>query len=358
MTSLLAGLIQIHGVFSLTLLPFLFQLLGIGLLLLLIAALLAPFESLGWWAGWFGRSAAKNTAAPSEQKASDMQVPAEARHYLVYLSGIEAISGDFLETEEIDLCDQLAARFPGTIVVRDVFPYAMNNRGLTSQRLFTWLWNHIVQVKLRKKTLLTNLINVRNLFQVAVSADRRYGPIYNYGTAEVIRDELLRQGYRVGSGKPVSLIGYSGGGQIALGAATYLHPMLEGAPLRIISLGGVMADDPGLDYIEHLYHFYGTKDPVQQIGQIAYAGRWPILPHSPWNRAKADGKISMIAVGPIGHTGAKGYFSATCHLENGQCFRDRSVDAITRVLSRYADETVNPNPVEQPTPSKHSAMEG
>jgi len=186
-------------------------LLGIGILLLLIAALLAPFESLGWWAGWFGRSAAKNTAATSEQKASEMQLPAEAQHYLVYLSGIDAISGDFLEREEIDLCDQLAARFPGTIVVKDVFPYAMNNRGLTSQRLFTWLWKRIVQVKLRKKTLLTNLINVRNMFQVAVSADRRYGPIYNYGTAEVIRDELLRQGYRVGSGKPVTIIGYSGG---------------------------------------------------------------------------------------------------------------------------------------------------
>ena len=43
--------------------------------------------------------------------------------------------------------------------------------------------------------------------QVLVSADRCYGPIYNFGTAEVIRDGLLRQGYRVGSGKPVTIIG-------------------------------------------------------------------------------------------------------------------------------------------------------
>lgn len=72
--------------------------------------------------------------------------------------------------------------------------------------------------------------------------------------------------------------------------------MLEGAPLFIISLGGVMADDPGLDAIEHLYHLYWTRDPVQRIGQIAYAGRWPILSYSPWNRAKAEGKIASIAV--------------------------------------------------------------
>src|SRR5258708_25542038 len=107
-----------------------------------------------------------------------MQVPAEAQHSLVYVSGIDAISGDFLEREEIDLCNQLAARFPGTIVVKDVFPYAMNNRGLTSQRLFTWLWKRIIQVKLRKKTLLTNLITVRIMFHVAGCAGRRYGPIY------------------------------------------------------------------------------------------------------------------------------------------------------------------------------------
>jgi hypothetical protein len=51
---------------------------------------------------------------------------AEASHYLVYLSGISAISGDFLEPTEIELCDELAARFPGTAVVKDVLPYAVN----------------------------------------------------------------------------------------------------------------------------------------------------------------------------------------------------------------------------------------
>ena len=98
-----------------------------------------------------------------------------------------------------------------------------------------------------------------------------------------------------------------------------------------------MADDPGLAHIEHLYHLYGTKDPVQKIGQIAYAGRWPLLPYSPWNRAETEGKITMIAVGPVGHTGSKGYFSETSHLKNGQSFLDRSVEVTSQVLQNLDD---------------------
>jgi len=323
----------LHWFFSIFLFPFI-QLLGVGMVLLLVVAALSPFESLGWWAGWFGHPAGKKISVPV-QEPTETQRTEETAHYLVYLSGIGAISGDYLEPTEIELCDELAARFPGTVVVKNVFPYAMNNRGLTGHRIFSSLWRGIERLKIEgKERLLPNLINIRNLFQMVVSADLRYGPIYNYGTAEVIRDELLRHGYRMGSGTPVSVIGYSGGGQIALGAATYLKDLLGGAPLWIISLGGVMADDPGLNHIEHLYHLYGTRDPVQKIGAIAYAGRWPWFIHSPWNRARAQGKITMIALGPIGHTGSKGYFSATSRLENGQRFLDRSIEAISEVLEQ------------------------
>ena len=95
-----------------------------------------------------------------------------------------------------------------------------------------------------------------------------------------------------------------------------------------------MADDPGLNHIEHLCHLYGTRDPIQKIGAIAYAGRWPWFIHSPWNQARAQGKITRIVLGPIGHTGSKGYFSATSRLENGQRFLDRSIEAISEVLEQ------------------------
>jgi hypothetical protein len=309
-------------------LPFIYQLLLLGFIILLIWALLSPFESLGWWAGWFGRPASQDTIAAALKQTERPEI----NHYIVYLSGIGAISGDFLYPEEIAFLDTVAARMPHVAIVKDVFPYAMNNNGLTGQRFFTWLWRWIKKLNLEGRKLLTNLINIRNLFQVAVSADRRYGPIYNYGTAEVIRDGLLRQGYHISSGIPVTLIGYSGGGQISLGAAAYLQPMLN-APLQIISMGGVMADDPGIERVDHLYHLYGTKDPVQKLGAIAYAGRWPLLTYSPWNQAKAEGKITMNAVGPITHNDPGGYFEAK---EGGDVpnYQAHIVDVVTSLIEQ------------------------
>jgi hypothetical protein len=50
----------------------------------------------------------------------------------------------------------------------------------------------------------------------------------------------------------------------------------------------------------------------------------------------------MIAVGPVGHTGSKGYFSETSHLKNGQSFLDRSVEVISQVLQNL-DDAALPN---------------
>src|SRR5947209_1173236 len=198
MTSVLFSVMQSFWSFSLDLIPLIFRLLGVGLLLLLIAGALAPFESLSWWAGWFGQTAEQeaDTSAVGTKELKDApqaslrplqemgesldivdkQAHTKTEHYLIYLSGIGAISGDYLEPGEIELCDELTARFPGTAVVKDVFPYAMNNRGLTSHRFFAWMWRRIKQLKVEGKGLLANLINLRNFFQALVSADKRYGP--------------------------------------------------------------------------------------------------------------------------------------------------------------------------------------
>lgn len=310
---------------SIALLPTLFKLLGFGIFLLLVIAALSPFESLGWWAGWSGESSAPEDPVTPAPDAGAAGVAPEAEHYLVYLSGIGAISGDYLYDKEIALLDALEANISGGLVVRDVFPYAMNNNGLTGQRFFAWVWHLVV---------------LRNLFQVAVSADKRFGPIYNFGTAQVILKSLLWHGYRVSSGKPVTLLGYSGGGQIAIGAATYLKAMIRG-PLQVISLGGVLSDDPGLDYVDHLYHLYGSKDGIQKIGAVAYAGRWPVLPYSPWNRARAEDRISTIALGPFRHNDPCGYFDAECKLEDGLSHQERVVEVIRTMVERGAHSLVD-----------------
>ena len=64
-----------------------FTLVGLGLFLLLVAAVLAPLESLGWWAGWSGKPKRLKDIIEGEKATSaDQPAAPEAERYLVYLS--------------------------------------------------------------------------------------------------------------------------------------------------------------------------------------------------------------------------------------------------------------------------------
>jgi hypothetical protein len=309
------------------------NLLFTGLLaLLLLSALAAPLESLGWWAGWFGeREPAPDAAGPLAPTA---QARAEnpARHYMVYLSGIGAITDSSLPAEEIEWLDRFEPKLPGTELVREVFPYSVTNAGLTGNRMFRRSWTYMEKLRLKnEKNLLTMTINLRNLFHVLVSGDSRYGPIYSLGVAQEIVKALELRGYRLGSGIPVTVLGWSGGGQVAVGAATFLRRML-GAPIRVVSVGGLLSNDPGLDHVTRLYHFYGDKDPIQAMGGKMYIGRWKWFPESHWNRAMRRGVIVMTSLGPFSHNGAGNYFDWTTIAPDGRPYAEVTMDAIADAL--------------------------
>ncbi|NTU81597.1 MAG: hypothetical protein HGA45_19820 [Chloroflexales bacterium] len=309
-----------------------FTLLLIGaLVLLFLSAAVAPLESLGWWAGWFGDKEAP--PVPGQAKAVDVAVKeSPSQHFVVYLSGIGAMDPDSIPQEEIDWGHMLVHRLPETAVLADVYPYSVTNSGLGTQRFFSRMWNYLEQRRLKNPyDLLQFLINIRNMFQVAISADRRYGPIYNLGVANAIVKALQLRGYRLGSGKPVTLLGFSGGGQIALGTATFLKPMLK-APVRVISIGGVMSDDVGLNYITKLYHLWGHLDPLQGLGEKLYAGRWKWFPNSDWNRALAAGKIEFVDMGQMNHNGPTNYFSWTAFTPDGRSHALATIDTIGEIL--------------------------
>jgi hypothetical protein len=170
------------------------------------------------------------------------------------------------------------------------------------------------------------------MLQVAVSADPRYGPIYSLGVAQEIARSLARHGYRLGSQKPVCLIGFSGGGQVSVGCATYLSPLID-APVKVISIGGVISDDPGINHVQHLTHFFGEKDPIQKAGEVLWPGRWPIMAQSDWNRAKARGKIDMVDLGPMAHNALGGYYDIRVSLPNHQNYCEATAQAVSKVIT-------------------------
>ncbi|MCB0212068.1 MAG: hypothetical protein KDJ52_22185 [Anaerolineae bacterium] len=307
----------------------LYTILLIILLWLLLSALSSPFEALGWWAGWYGGETLKLSDADPAHKAQPSPA-CDISQYVVFLTGIAGVQQEIYLSNEREFLKRLAAAVPSAVIVDDIFPYSVTNRALTGQRIFAWFWRYTLWRK-EHGGWGGFLINIRNLFQVAVSADFRYGPMYNHGSAELILRGLRQHGYPIGSGRPIVIIGYSGGGQIALGAATYLKRQLK-APIRVIGLGGVMCSDVGLNAIEHLYYIRGTRDLVQQLGALFFAGRWPWLSGSYWNRAKEAGKITIITFDHMGHNGPGGYLDDNSHLDDGQSHLDKTIATVTKIL--------------------------
>jgi hypothetical protein len=302
---------------------------GILLALGVAVAIAVPLSALAWWAGWNRRAAASPPPPPPD-------APPRAGPFLVYLSGVGDISGEYSTRHEDALLDALVERVPGLQVITDVFAYSWANVGLTSDGDLGWFWAWVNEVRLNKGSplrTLGKLIQLRNVLHVAVSADRRYGPIYNYGVAEMILQGLVRQGYVPGSGAAVTLLGYSGGAQIALGTAGYIQATLR-APVQVLSLAGIFNSGSSLGRISAFCHFYGTRDLNQRAGALAFPARWPLFPGSYWGRALASGKVELRCLGPMIHAGKGSYLDDTAHVEDGRSFMAATADALAERIVR------------------------
>lgn len=302
--------------------------------LMMLVAIGIPLSVLIWWAGWRRKAEADDDL----QHSTLPQLPPSTGPFVVYLSGIGDISGDYQTRYEDELLAAVAERVPGLRVVTDVFGFSVDNRSLDSEPALGWFWAWVTAARVSKKRPLKpvgKLISMRNILHIAVSADHRYGPIYNYGVAEMILRGLLRQGYQMGQGTPVTLLGYSGGGQIAVATAGYLQATLR-VPVQVISLAGVFNAHPSMAQISALTHLYGTKDNQVRVGNL-FPGRWSIFQGSPWAVALAQGKVRKICLGPMVHSGRNSYLDATQHVEDGRSFQAITADTIAETIQRLED---------------------
>lgn len=310
-----------------------FTLLWLGLFALLVSALMAPLETLGWWAGWYGdRIDTAGEATSTRTKGKDGAHP-PVKRYVIYLDGIAQSSSRYTPDIETFL-DALSPELPaGTCLLRGVMAYSVMNRPLDDDPLWSRFWQFIDRLRFKNvDSILGMVVNLRNVLIVAVSSDPRYGPMYNFGIAQVMYRSLIHHGYRLGSKTPVTLIGYSGGGQMACASAHFLKRAI-GAPIDVISLGGVIdGDDPVLD-LRRLYHLVGDKDNVERIGPVMFASRWPLAVLSPWNRAKRLGVLLEISLGPVGHQVPGGMLDPKATLPDGRTNLRQTLDYITSILS-------------------------
>jgi predicted Abi (CAAX) family protease len=296
---------------------------------IIVAGMVAPLQTLGWWAGWYGDQIKPVQDSPGK----GVRTKSTVSRYIVYLDGIGQSSSKYTPDVETFL-DALAPRLPkSTRLVRGLMVYSVLNRPLDDDLIWSYFWKFVDKLRFANPaSVLGMFVNLRNVLIVGVSADSRYGPIYNFGIARLLHDGLLANGYPPRSGVPVTLIGYSGGGQMSVAAVSFLRRGLD-APVDVISLGGVMSGSAKVLDLEHLYHLVGDKDPVEPIGPLMFWSRWKIFPLSNWNRAMRLGRISRRSLGPVAHQVPGGMFDPNARLPGGKTFLQHTVDAILIILN-------------------------
>lgn len=291
----------------------LFVLAGI---ILLVWGTIAPVGTLVWWLSQSAESLGikqdptkklpKNNRLPQVEKSDNIDC------YIVFLTGVGDFSANQLTPGEEIFLDNLEQIHRNCVTVRDVFPYSAANESLGGQRLLAPLWSAAEKAD----GWLSNtdvLIKIRNLWRFAISADERYGKIYNLGIANAIVDRMnavypLSQ--RPKQGLKLILVGTSGGVQVALGAASYLDRWLN-AQLIVVSIGGDFDGEEGFDAVDRVYQLVGRRDWIEDISQIVFASRWPITVASPFNQARSQGRYTVVKTGPHAHSGSQGYFGTT-----------------------------------------------
>ena len=221
---------------------------------------------------------------------------------IVYFTGVGGYSGDFLARREESLLSKLQQAFPEAKIHRDLFPYSVSNLPLDGERVFRWLWVWLHKWRLRiPNSVFDALIVIRNIGQLLVSADPRYGPSFNSGLSEQLRSRLH-------SGSTTVFLAYSGGAQMAIGSGLGLRNHLSRAP-HLIALGGVFTDDPSVKSFASVTQVRGYRDRwVPELGRLLFPGLWRWQFWSAWNQYKKSSRFTETRSTPHSHVGGDDYF--------------------------------------------------
>jgi hypothetical protein len=78
--------------------------------------------------------------------------------------------------------------------VQGLMMYSVFNKPLNRDRPLAWLWRLADKMRWQNPMALLGLmVNLRNAWIAAVSADKRYGPLYNQRIAQVLYNGLVQR---------------------------------------------------------------------------------------------------------------------------------------------------------------------
>lgn len=316
-------LLVLTAVLSAADLGLLLRLFGVLLLVLIpTAGIYSLVTQFAFWEGWL---------AGLPQPEQIFAGPASPqRCYVIYLDGIHQLERDHPPRVSTFLALLEARLQADTRLVRGLEAYTVLPVALAEDAGSAWFWRRLFALQEHHpnglvQLLAAVLVQANNVIKVGISSDRRYGPILNYELALKICLRLAEVGFRRNSGSELVLLGYSGGGEMAMGVADYLR-RLTGAPVRIISFCGVFSGNQVLDGVAAITTIVGSRDPVAAFGRVAYPGRSPLLPLSNWNRTIRSGQVRRATIPGMNHNGQRGPFS--------ERFRGQVIQQVLAALSQ------------------------
>lgn len=308
------------------------QALGtLGLLLIPISGVISVTSQFAFWSGWLGGlpQPADLFADTTHAALHDPQTTCT----IIYFDGIHQSERDHPPRVAAFLA-LLESRLPADKrLVKGLETYTVTTARLADDIGGSWFWRRLFALQEHHPNGLISLlcavlVQANNVIKVGISSDRRYGPILNYELALKVAQRLAEQGFRPGptnvnQTQELVLLGYSGGGEMALGMADYLRRICR-CPVRVISFCGVFSGNQLLEQVGTIAMVIGNRDPVAAFGRIAYPGRSPLLPLSNWNRAVARGQVQRHCIDGLSHNGVNGPFSDR--------YRTAVIDAIVGTL--------------------------
>jgi hypothetical protein len=294
----------------------------LALLLAWLLGLLVPISGIysvagqyAFWNGWLGElpDPAQVFAQGEQQRAATGEAAAAVDRFVVYLDGIHQSEQEH-PPRVAALLQDLEGQLPaGTLLIQGVQTYTISPAELAADAGSRWFWRRLFLLQENHPNRLVNaicggLVQANNVIKVGISADRRYGPILNYELALKVVQRLVEAGLRQGSGQRIVLLGYSGGGEMAMGMADVLQ-VLSRCPVQILTCCGVFSGNQRLDQVAGIAMVVGSRDPVAALGPLLFPGRSPLLPFSNWNKARYAGRVTREMVVGMGHNGRTGPFS-------------------------------------------------
>ncbi|MDZ4874525.1 MAG: hypothetical protein CLLPBCKN_003921 [Chroococcidiopsis cubana SAG 39.79] len=313
------------------------RLLVLAGIILLIWGMFSPVGTLVWWLSQEVESLGLKPKPDKQLRLSgssnSQAQSANINCYIVFLTGVGDFSANQLLPGEEVFLNRLEQAHPNCVTVRDVFPYSAANESLGGERFLAPLWRFADEAK-GWYGVADVLIKIRNLWRFAISADDRYGKVYNLGIANAIVDRMqAAHPLSQTSQQPIKilLMGTSGGAQVALAATPYLARWLPNTQIAVVSIGGVFGGTDGFNTAEQIYHLQGQRDWVEDIGRIIFPSRWIGTVGSPFNQAVRQGRYTVHSSGPHEHDGAEGYFGMEIVGEKGMKYVDLTLQKVNQL---------------------------